>query len=87
MSAYKGWKNYATWSVNFELFDGVNVPEFFDMTQNANDLGLQLKLHVIKTMKGIHDDEGLKSDCTMAYLDTVDWQEIAQHMIDEWVKA
>jgi hypothetical protein len=84
MEKYNGWTNYATWRVNLEIFDGMTVAEYFDLTQDAYDLGQQLKDYAIETVEFSDSQaKGLALDYAMAFLDNVNWSEIAEHMIEE----
>jgi len=69
---YNGWTNYATWRVNLEIFDGYDSdgvsesPE--SLEQYADDI-------VIGGLR-----EGLATDYARAFLNDVNWQEIADHI-------
>jgi len=81
MSEYNGWTNYATWRINLELFDGVhpfdllgtNAPPVWDLAnalrEDAHDL------------IEYQSTEGLARDYAMAFLDEVDWENIARNML------
>ena len=84
MATYNGWTNYATWRVNLEIFDGQG-PEGFDLTQDAYDLGRDLKDYAEELIDAT-SNEGLARDYAMAFLDAVNWAEIARHMIEEWTE-
>ena len=65
---YNGWQNYETWRVNLECFDGWE--ENLDADQ-AREM-----------VEGIIEEdtkEGIARDYAMAFLDQVDWDEIAEH--------
>lgn len=66
---YNGWTNYATWRVNLEMFDG-----FDDESMEADDY----KLVAIENMESSCDISSLAFDYAMAFLDEVNWHEIAQ---------
>ena len=80
-TTYNGWTNYATWRVNLELFDGT-AAEDFDFGQEAYDLGYDLKNYaeelIIDTTQ-----EGIGRDYALAFLNDVNWFEIAQHLKQE----
>ena len=68
-NTYNGWTNYETWRVNLEIFDGAedfNMAEF-EMREFVEEL--------------IENDtkEGLARDYALAFLQDVNWQEIAEH--------
>jgi hypothetical protein len=69
---YNGWTNYATWRVNLELFDGYDM-QHEKVTPNY--------------IQGIAEDHiefssepGIARDYAMAFLNDVNWYEIAQHL-------
>lgn len=88
---YNGWANYATWRVNLEVVDSLE-PEMFDLER-----GPELKLaDVYEFAKAIEDyvdaclseqSEGIVLDYARAFLQSVDWVEIAQAMIDTYSEA
>jgi len=75
---YNGWTNYQTWRVNLEMFDG-QTPEGFDLDQEANDLGHDLRdyaeEYIIETSR-----EGLARDYALSFMADVNWYEIAKNM-------
>ena len=75
---YNGWTNYATWRVNLEVFDDDSCYEFFDLTQDAYDLGQDLKSHVEDHIE--ETSEGLAQAYALAFLSEVNWYEIATSM-------
>ena len=80
MSRYNGWANYETWRVNLEIFDGMtardltglHVPPISDIKESAKEYARQL----------IEDTspEGLARDYALAFLDAVEWWEIANRL-------
>lgn len=79
MSTYNGWTNYATWRVNLEIFDGADG---FDFDQEAYDLGYDLKAYAEDLIE-VTSPEGLARDYALAFLNDVNWFEIAQHLKEE----
>lgn len=79
MATYNGWTNYATWRVNLEIFDGQD-PEGFDLTQDAYDLGRDLKAYAEELIEAT-SEQGLARDYALAFLSDVNWREIAKHLI------
>jgi vancomycin permeability regulator SanA len=70
-NTYNGWTNYETWRVNLELFDGDNDRWSYgspDAMQEFAELLIEEST-----------DEGIGRDYAMAFLQNVDWQEIAEH--------
>jgi hypothetical protein len=81
---HNGWTNYATWRVNLEMFDGFDPREYFtdaDGSFDACDLADNLKAYADE-MLTINGEQGLAVDYARAFLDDVNWREIAEHMID-----
>ena len=77
---YNGWTNYATWRVNLEIFDDTD-PDGFDLTQDAYDLGIDLRNYAESIIDDT-TDEGIGRDYALAFIQDVNWWEIASHMID-----
>lgn len=81
---YNGWANYATWRVMLEVFDGEaqyrleNEEEY----QDVDELAVELEASV---------QEMIESDCSNAliagwanaFIEHVDWYEIAEHVAEE----
>lgn len=84
MADYNGWTNYATWRVNLEIFDGMDVQE---MGWHKLDL-----YHMAQAMKEYANEiietnaqEGLALDYARAFLSDVNWKEIAKyHVLEEF---
>ena len=87
---YNGWTNYETWRVNIEIFDGLEKEEMFDLGLDAWVLRhvLQDYAEEVVTMS-ISDPNApsLALDYAMAFLDAVNWHEIAKHMIEDYANA
>lgn len=77
---YNGWTNYATWRVHLEMFDGIyNDCDLFDLSQESYDLGHDLKDYAESVIDN-SSDEGLARDYALAFLNDVNWFEIAKYM-------
>ena len=80
---YNGWTNYATWRVNLEIFDEMDVRDTFsiDADDDASELANALEQYAdeLLTMNG---ESGLALDYARAFLSDVNWYEIAEHMLD-----
>jgi hypothetical protein len=86
---YNGWTNYATWRVNLEMFDGLDA-EFFSITADEFDdlvgsLAAALEEYAQSYIE--HSSSGLARDYALAFLDDVNWHEIAQHMVADYADA
>jgi hypothetical protein len=89
-TTYNGWTNYATWRVNLEIFDGLEASDMFDLTLDAYDLGQDLKAYAEEVVSmSVADPHApsLAIDYAMAFLQEVNWREIAKHMIADYAEA
>ena len=76
---YNGWTNYATWRINLEIFDGM---DFTGYSRDTFTLSEQLKDFVEDCVFDAYD-EGLVKDYANAFINDVNWYEIAEHIIDD----
>ena len=85
-STYNGWKTYATWRVNLEMFDGTNLEDLTGRTdwENPYDLADFLYDWAVEIIENDTPDGGLARDYALAFLDDVNWKEIAEHMIADY---
>jgi hypothetical protein len=84
---YNGWTNYETWRVNLEVFDGINPSDHWimdDASLTVPDLGIMLKDYAWDLIE-TSSQEGLARDYALAFLDAVNWFEIAQAMYDNYL--
>jgi hypothetical protein len=90
---YNGWTNYATWRINLEVFDGMNVEDYWDKPEtDAQALGEWLQEFAEETIfAGCRYDErgqsSLIEDYARAFLQDVNWGEIAAHIIADYAEA
>jgi len=77
---YNGWTNYETWRVRLEMFDAYDGASDNDL--DAYDLGQSLRAMAEDTIS--EQGNGFALDYAMAFLDAVNWREIAQHMIEDY---
>ena len=77
---YNGWRNYPTWRVNLEVFDGLDLRDHFDELPDTYDVGAW----ALEYAKSLLDEgaNGLARDWALAFLSEVDWYSIARHLID-----
>ena len=73
---YNGWTNYATWRVNLEIFDGMHS----DM-EGEKVTAESCKEYAEDVLS--ESGEGLALDYAMAFIASVNWQEIADHLNEE----
>ena len=74
-NTYNGWTNYETWRVNLEIFDGWEPVDFGGNKVCPN----QLK-DTAEESVDMSAEDGLAKDYAMAFLDAVNWFEIAEHI-------
>ena len=84
-TTYNGWTNYATWRVNLEVFDGFDPYDYFSDNQSTMSewLADSLKQYVGKLLCETTPN-GFALNYAFAFLDEVNWHEIAKHMIEEY---
>jgi len=76
---YNGWTNYETWRVNLEMFDA----DFSsDNEMDAYDLGQHLRDIALETVGA--QASGIALDYAEAFLNSVNWYEIAVMNIDAY---
>jgi len=83
---YNGWTNYETWRVNLEIFDGFDYTEHgYDglNKDDAYDLGQYLKEYANELIFISDSPSSLMEDYARAFLQAVNWREIAAHKIEE----
>lgn len=90
MSTYNGWTNYATWRVNLEMFDQLELGDFWGFEdigpEDVNDdllydLSSALKEYAEEIIS--EEGNGLAVSYALAFISDVNWREIAKHMLDE----
>jgi hypothetical protein len=90
---YNGWTNYATWRVNLEIFDGFNIGDIDgvdDAEPNIYEISLQLKDYAeeivfLDSHIGGKTPSSLMEDYARAFLSDVNWYEIAQHLVNDYI--
>ena len=83
MTTYNGWTNYATWRVNLEIFDCMEPRDIGGKGMDKFDLADCLKEYANEAIE-TGCDNGLALDYARAFLSDVNWQEIAQSMIEAY---
>ncbi len=85
---YNGWTNYETWRVNLEVFDGFDPAQYYSAfdPEDVYELGQSLKAYAEEVIFDCAEvPDGLARDYAQAFLDAVNWREIAQHMADDYL--
>lgn len=80
---YNGWTNYATWRVNLEIFDGMDLRGMGWHRMDEYDLGVVLMDYADEILS-IDVKEGLALDYARAFLSDVNFREIADMMLSEY---
>lgn len=85
---YNGWTNYATWRVNLEIFDGMDIEDMGWTDLDKYDLSLVLKDYVEEVLEtqvaGKDGGTSLIFSYAMAFLQDVNWREIAEMLLSEY---
>jgi hypothetical protein len=83
---YNGWTNYATWRVNLEIFDGIDLEYFTDEIGTGDVYALSKRLEEfadnVISVDGTTDCFAV--DYARAFLADVNWYEIAEHLVDAY---
>ena len=79
---YNGWTNYATWRINLEIFDGID-PREMGWHKLKHDLEPILRDYVVEILES-QVASGLALDYALAFIDDVNWYEIARHLIENY---
>ena len=82
---YNGWTNYATWRVNLEIFDGLDPRDMGWSRLDKYDLSLILREHAEELIV-LTSPEGLARDYAMAFVDNVNYREIAEMMLESYAE-
>lgn len=83
MTKYNGWTNYETWRVNLEMIEGINPHDMGWNESDPYDLGQILREHCNEMLE-CEGSEGFALQYARAFLDNVNWREIAKHMIEAY---
>jgi hypothetical protein len=84
---YNGWTNYATWRVNLEMFDGINPSDYWVMDSDdiADTLPEALEEFVLNILEDEAECTSMVLDYARCFLSDVNWQEISEHMVADYV--
>ena len=81
---YNGWTNYETWRVNLEMFDGLHIDNQEDNPHGVHELAEYLKETAIQAIEdGCTHSGGFALDYALAFLDAVDFRQIAIRKLEE----
>jgi hypothetical protein len=82
---YNGWTNYATWRVNLELIDGLDIADMYPQEvsdDDAHTLGELLSEYADNVISEYGERTGPGVDYARAFLADVNWYEIATNTLD-----
>jgi len=81
---YNGWKNYQTWRVALEFFDGTDHYDDYIAAGNEDisELAACLREEVEEYLSQM--GSGLALDYALAFLHECSYYEIAEHLIEEY---
>ena len=86
MNGYNGWTNYETWRINLEVTDGMTTSDFGVRDRDLLDpqtvdiLSESIESYAEEIILG-EIPEGLALGLAADFLNRVNWEEIAEHMI------
>ena len=89
MSMYNGWTNYETWRVNLEMLDGMSCEDFGlridedDIDSSSRELASGLESYGVELVE--MDAKGLALDLALSFLNKVNFEEIARHMVEDGI--
>jgi hypothetical protein len=78
---YNGWSNYETWRINLEIFDGVTLEDL--NTVEVDPYEVKEEIIFVGCRYDERGQSNLMEDYARAFLQDVNWYEIAQHMVNE----
>lgn len=84
---YNGWTNYATWRINLEIFDGFDLSNLIDepTKEPIEWIAEQLADHAEQIIFDCSNiPQSLAMDYARAFLQDVNWHEIAKHLIADY---
>ena len=85
---YNGWTNYATWRVNLEIVDGFDPSDIFENSRAESPAELTREL--ADYLEGMatefleNSGGGVALDYAMAFINGVNWDEIAEHYVEDY---
>lgn len=84
-NTYNGWHNYATWRINLEIFDGFDMSDYYQTYMlKTYEFGQYLKDYVDEILFMDIRQDSLAVDYARAFLQEVNWYEIAEHLIKDY---
>ena len=92
--SYNGWKNYETWIVNMEFVGDCELDVFLDPSDLFSEVEEDDRVSHVSNILEDQFEEHIYANVGNSLLltllraasDEVDWDEIAQHLVDNWVQ-
>ena len=81
---HNGWTNYPTWRVNLEVFDDLDITERCT-AEWCRDYMRELLETYTENEHGVVS-QSLLLDYALAFIDTVNWYEISEHLNERFKK-
>lgn len=88
MDGYNGWTNYETWRINLEVTDGMTLGDFGFDVRYMDDEAYSDTERLAEAIESYAEEiilgeipEGLALGLAADFLNRVNWEEIAEHMI------
>jgi hypothetical protein len=95
VETYNGWTNYETWLANLWMAEG-DIEYYFDQVRELRRDKLEpsdIARHIADNMRSDYGDQvsdamerglsGMMNDLLNAALCSVNWREIAEHIVDD----
>tara|TARA_R100000808_G_C2034299_1_gene76731 strand:- start:74 stop:343 length:270 start_codon:yes stop_codon:yes gene_type:complete len=78
---HNGWTNYATWRVNLEVFDGIELSQTCTAEWCRDYMVLLLESAIDDGHGAVYENhQSLVLDYAMAFISEVNWFEISEHL-------
>ena len=83
-TTYNGWTNYATWRVNLEVFDGMDLKDIYRDKPEVEVVVEHLDNYLDEILQSHTSSEGgnLALDYARSFVSDVNYHEIAEHLIE-----
>jgi len=82
-TTYNGWTNYATWRVNLEIFDGMDIMDYLGPCADIGTLSMRMKEYAENIIEDQTSENSIAQSYALAFLADVNWYEIAKHYHEE----
>lgn len=82
-TTYNGWTNYATWRVNLEIFDCMDIMDYLGPCADIGTLSMRMKEYAENIIEDQTSENSIAQSYALAFLANVNWYEIAKHYHEE----